>query len=280
MADRVSHEFIIQSYLFGMHSDAGQERDVNEDSALAMVFARVSHLNTQPVGLFMVADGMGGHEAGEQASLAAIQSSSESLLREVFLPLANPKEDAGDSIPITEAITHAFEAAHHIVVQELPNGATTLTVVLLIGRRVYVGHAGDCRLYLLGGSGFRSLTRDHSVLSRLVELEHLDAEEVESLASDPRRNVLYRAIGQTEELEFDFFSQRLEPEEALLLCSDGLWGTVPEDVMRGIIVEADAPAQACRRLVDEANLRGGPDNITAIVIEPLAKQADDGATTN
>jgi PPM family protein phosphatase len=271
----VRPEFIIQSYRFGMHSDVGQARSVNEDSALALALARVAHLQTQPVGLFMVADGMGGHEAGEEASFAAVQSASESLLREVIVPMTDSRNVDGDSTPISEAMTHAFEAAHQRVMMEFPSGATTLTAALLVGRRIYVGHAGDCRLYVRNGPVFRPLTRDHSVLSRLVELEHLEGEEVEALASDPRRNVLYRAIGQTEELEFDFFSRLLEPGDTLLLCSDGLWGTVPDEIARGIMADSDTPDSACRRLVDEANRRGGPDNITAIIIEPVEQRITD-----
>ena len=265
----LDHRRTTVTYQYALSSDIGQSREVNEDSAFATVMSRVSHFNTQSLGLFIAADGMGGHEAGEQASFAAIQVAGESLLREVLLPLTNPRSEIWNSIPVSEAMTHAFEEAHRKVMEEVPAGATTLTITLLMDRRIYVGHAGDCRLYILDDHSLRPITRDHSVLNRLIELEQLDQEEVELLATDPRRNVLYRAIGQAEEVEFDFFSQLLEPEEALLLCSDGLWGTVPDDIMRDIVREAESPAIACQNLVNEANQRGGPDNITVILIYPV-----------
>lgn len=254
---------------FSMISDIGQVRETNEDSASAMALAQVSHQGGQPCGVFILADGMGGHEAGERASLAAVQVSSESLLREVISPLIDPANEMRHSVPINEAIERAFEEAHARVLQEVSGGATTLTIVLLMGRRIYVGHAGDCRLYLFHDRDLTLLTRDHSILNRLVELGQIDAHEVASLTDDPRRNALYRAVGQVGEVELDFFSRSVEPDSGLLLCSDGLWGSVPDEVMLDIILGADSPATACRDLVDAANEVGGPDNITAILVHPI-----------
>ena len=130
---------------FSMISDIGQVRETNEDSASVMILTQISHQGRQPFGLFIVADGMGGHEAGERASLAAVQAAGETLLREVVSHLVNPASEIEHSIPINEAIQRAFEDAHARVLQEVSGGATTLTIVLLMARRIYVGHAGDCR---------------------------------------------------------------------------------------------------------------------------------------
>jgi PPM family protein phosphatase len=282
VTDGRDHASIVASFQYGLSSNIGQVREVNEDSAFATIISRVSHLNSQSLGLFMVADGMGGHEAGEQASLAAIQVAGECLLREVIMPLTSPKSEMWDSIPVSEAMTHAFEEAHRKVMEAVPDSATTLTIALLMDRRIYVGHAGDCRLYIFNNQTLHPITRDHSVLNRLMELGQLDLEDADLLATDPRRNVLYQAIGQAEDVEFDFFSQLLEPEEALLLCSDGLWGTVPDDIMSDIVKEAESPAIACQNLVNEANQRGGPDNITVILICPVgscSEPAEMGSNT-
>ena len=173
------------------------------------------------------------------------------------------------SIPINEAIQRAFEDAHARVLHEERGGATTLTIVLLMAGRIYVGHAGDCRLYLLHDQNLTLLTRDHSILNRLIELGQIDEYEVASLIDDPRRNALYRAVGQAGEVECDFFSRSVTPDSGLLLCSDGLWGSVSDKAMLDIILRTDSPAAACRDLVAAANESGGPDNITAILVHPL-----------
>lgn len=257
------------SHQFALISDRGCVRELNEDSAFAFSQAFISSEGIHGLGVFMVADGMGGHASGERASRLAVQAASESLLREVALPLADPTREAWRSVPINEAMERAFQEAQRRVLEEVAGGATTLTIVLLLHRRAYVGHVGDCRLYLLHKDLFIRLTRDHSVLSRLLEMSQFSEEEIALLSRDPRRNALYRAVGQPGHLEIDLSSHVVEPEDGLLLCSDGLWGSVPDVVMRDIILQAESPAAACRRLVDEANARGGPDNITAIVVYPI-----------
>jgi len=254
-------------------SDRGQARELNEDSVFALLLERLSDQGDLTVGLFLIADGMGGQVGGERASASAIQAAGESLLREVVLPLAGPSAGRWQGAPIHEAIGHAFTAANDLVRQTAPGGGTTLTAVLLIGRRIYVGHVGDCRLYLVRGRALQSLTRDHSILSRLIELGQIEPDRVESPDNDPRRNALYRAIGQPDELEVDIFSHSLEPGDGLLLCSDGLWGSVSAEAMAETVARASTPAEACRRLIETANAAGGSDNITAILVCPIGPEA-------
>lgn len=254
---------------FSLISDVGLVRDVNEDSAYAMLMAQCSHAGGQPLGVFAVADGMGGHEAGEQASLLAVQTCCESLMRQIILPVTDPSNSRWSSVPVNEAMDRAYREAHRRVLQEVPRGATTLTAVLLMGRRAHIGHIGDCRVYVVRERQLARVTQDHSLLNRLLELEQLEAADRESLSNDPRRNVLYRAIGQGEESEMDFSSCLLSPGEGLLMCSDGLWGSMSEDEIHGIILGSASTALACRALVDAANAHGGPDNITAILVHPI-----------
>ncbi|MGQ9516448.1 MAG: PP2C family protein-serine/threonine phosphatase [Anaerolineae bacterium] len=253
--------------LFSMASHIGMVREVNEDSAFAWLQHISTHEGMQTVGLFMVADGMGGHLRGETASRLAVQTASESLLRQVVLPLLN-SSGAAPPVPIQEAIAEAFQAAHQRLQEEVPEGATTLTIMLLVGKRIYVGHAGDCRLYLLRDGELRQMTRDHSLLHRLFELGQIDAEELEALDQDARRNALYRAVGQPHPLEIDLASHGLLAGDGLVLCSDGLWGSVSRADMTAILQQAATPADACRALVEAANSQGGPDNITVIVVRP------------
>jgi protein phosphatase len=253
--------------LFSMASHIGMVREENEDSAFAWLQHLSTHEGLQTVGLFMVADGMGGHLHGEAASRLAVQTAGESLLRHVILPSLS-SEAMTPAVPIQEAIAEAFQAAHQRLQEKVPDGATTLTIVLLMGKRIYVGHAGDCRLYLLRGGELRQLTRDHSLLHRLFELGQIDPEELEALDQDARRNALYRAVGQPNPLEIDLASHSLLAGDGLVLCSDGLWGAVPRAEMKDILQQAPTPADACQALVAAANAHGGPDNITVIVVHP------------
>jgi protein phosphatase len=158
----------------------------------------------------------------------------------------------------------AMAAANRAVFSGVPEGGgTTLTCALVIGQQLVLSHVGDSRAYVITPDGFEQLTRDHSLVQRLQELGQLSAAEA---AIHPQRNVLYRAIGQGEGLEVDIASRRLASGSMLLLCSDGLWGLVPDDRIQEMIRQAASPQAACEALVAAANAAGGPDNITAVLV--------------
>jgi protein phosphatase len=168
-----------------------------------------------------------------------------------------------DVIPLQDLMRMALEEANQAVVDRVPGGGTTLTAVLHLGHQVTVGHVGDSRAYVLKDAEVRTITRDHSLVKRLEELGQLRPEEAEV---HPQRNVLYRAIGQGANLEVDVFSLPIPRDAFLLLCSDGLWGVVPDQEIRRIVTLAENPQVACERLIDAANAAGGPDNISAVLI--------------
>jgi len=127
-----------------------------------------------------------------------------------------------------------------------------------------ISHVGDSRVYVIDMNGImRPLTRDHSLVKRLEELGQLTPEEA---AIHPQRNVLYRALGQGEPFDPEIITTPLPQPGYLLICSDGLWGVVPNEELGKIIINANTPHQACREMVDAANDAGGPDNITAILV--------------
>ena len=132
-----------------------------------------------------------------------------------------------------------------------------------IGDLAYVVHVGDSRVYLVTKDGLEQVTRDHSLVRRLIELNQLTEEEA---ADHPQKNVLYRAIGQSESLEVDAITRRLPPNSRLLLCSDGLWNQVDDKEIGEIVMTHDNPQEACDKLVALANTRGGTDNITTILL--------------
>jgi serine/threonine protein phosphatase PrpC len=248
--------------LVGMAQSVGVERTHNED-ALFVLQGNASGLEALPeFGLYIVADGMGGHRSGEVASAISVRAVSHRLCEDSILQLM-AIDPSSEVVPLQDLMRMALEEANLAVVERVPGGGTTLTAVLHLGHQVTVGHVGDSRAYIITDSEVRPITRDHSLVKRLEELGQLRPEEAEV---HPQRNVLYRAIGQGANLEVDVFTLPIPRESHLLLCSDGLWGVVPDQEIRRLVNSAESPQKACDHLIDAANAAGGPDNISAILI--------------
>jgi len=251
--------------VLGVAQHVGRVRTHNEDVLLVFT-GELAGLESMPhFGLFVVADGMGGHALGERASSLAARNLARYALEGV-LPslLADPQGDA-DRPSLTEVMESAMNAANKAVFAGVPEGGgTTLTCALVIGEQVVLSHVGDSRAYIITPDGFEQITRDHSLVQRLQELGQLSAAEA---AVHPQRNVLYRAVGQGEGLEVDVDTRRLPSGSVLLLCSDGLWGLVPDERMQALVRQSPNPQAACEALVAAANAAGGPDNITAVMIQ-------------
>ncbi|HLV43650.1 MAG TPA: PP2C family serine/threonine-protein phosphatase [Aggregatilineales bacterium] len=248
----------------GQLTHTGQVRNTNQDAC--MTFVAVSDVTNSPppIGVFIVADGMGGHHDGEMASTIAVQTLTSRMLRDVVVPHLDGHEQDLDQKTIPEALEDAMAAANKAVRQRIADGGTTATCAVVRGDLAFIGHVGDSRAYLISDEVIEPITRDHSLVRRLQELGQLTAEEAEV---HPQRNVLYRALGQDESLEIDTVTRRLPPASRLMLCSDGMWGVVGDARMRELLDEHDDPQEACDRLVAEANMNGGPDNITVVLIQ-------------
>lgn len=247
---------------YGSAQSIGVERDHNEDALFVMTGNASGHDAPPDFGLFVVADGMGGHRSGEVASAISVQAVARRLTRETVLPLMDPH--GRDDLPaLHDLLREALEEANRTVVEKVPGGGTTLTAAVLLGEQLTLGHVGDSRAYLINGSEAQVITRDHSLVERLRELGQLTPDEA---AVHPQRNVLYRAIGQGDNLEVDVFTQQVPRDGHLLLCSDGLWGEVPDDEICSIIMNNADPQQASEELVRAANAAGGPDNISAVLV--------------
>lgn len=250
--------------ILGIAQDVGKVRSHNEDVLLVFT-GELDGLEPMPnFGVFIVADGMGGHSLGERASGIAARTAGRAIMEKI-LPslLADPQADA-ERPALKEVMEEAMESANMAVFTSVPEGGTTLTCALMIGEQVILSHVGDSRAYLISLDTFEQVTRDHSLVQRLQELGQLSAAEA---AVHPQRSVLYRAIGQGENLEVDIISRRLPPGAMLLLCSDGLWGLVPDPRIQEIVRQSPSPQAACEALVAAANAAGGPDNITAIMVQ-------------
>jgi PPM family protein phosphatase len=250
-------------FLSACAQSVGKQREHNEDSVFLINTLLSSNGENIPMGLFIVADGMGGHKHGEIASGLAVRSIANTALRKIFLSMVavkpSPPQDS-----IQEILESSVQEAHKVIMKEAPGSGTTLTAVLLLEKHMSIAHVGDSRAYLLNNEGhLLTLTRDHSLVMRMMELGQLTVEEA---AIHPQRNVLYKALGQGEPFVPDITSSPLPEAGQLLLCSDGLWGVVPEEEMARILTTTPNPQVACQMLVDAANQAGGPDNISAVLI--------------
>lgn len=246
-------------------SDIGVIRQRNEDSCLVYSSESGGHFPLLPFGLYVVADGMGGHEAGHLASSTAARAAAYHVLKEVGLPLLEvadpPNHDA--LVQITEDAVHV---AHEAIYNPDPvhDGGTTLTLALVLGQELYVAHVGDSRAYWLVDGKLQSVTNDHSLVQRLQDEGQLTAEEAEAYEY---RNVLLRALGQQDELEVDTYQRSLPQNGKLLLCSDGLCGLVKHGELERIMNLPLPPLETAERLIAAAINAGGYDNITAVVVE-------------
>jgi serine/threonine protein phosphatase PrpC len=248
--------------LVSTSQSTGMERSHNEDSLFAMLGSFSGEEAMPDFGMFIVADGMGGHRSGEVASSISVRRVAGKLAREGLFQVFDIGNNS-DPASMQDLIKSAFEDANQQVVEQVPGGGTTLTLAILLGQQLIFGHVGDSRAYLIANGKAKVVTRDHSLVERLRELGQLTPEEA---AVHPQRNVLYRAIGQGANLEVDVLTQPAPRDGYLLLCSDGLWGVLKDERILQIINSARTPQMACDGLIEAANDAGGPDNITAILV--------------
>ncbi len=248
---------------FGINSNIGG-RGNNEDSAVAMLITSELTGNPPTIGVFVVADGMGGHQDGEQASSITARTVAHYVINEVINAQLEGHEPSAEQKTIPEVLAEAMSEANQLVQEQVPGGGTTATCAVIRGDLAYIAHVGDSRAYLMTEGNLELITRDHLLVRRLQELGQLTAQEADA---HPQRNVLYRAVGQSEALEIDSATRRLPPASRLLLCCDGLWGVIGDDRIQSILQENPDPQMACDQLIDAVNASGGTDNITAILVQ-------------
>jgi len=250
--------------VFGLSTDIGMVRSNNQDSVFTLITS-LSSVESQPdFGLFIVADGMGGHHDGERASAIAVRTIAQYVIQKFYLAILDNVSADSDRPIISEVLSEAVQKANDAVSAEIPEGGTTVTAAALLGDLLYIAHVGDSRAYVISEGEIHQVTRDHSLVQRLIELDQLTPEEA---AAHPQRNVLYRAIGQSEHLEVDAMTHRMPAGARLLLCSDGLWNQVSESNLLQLVQTARSPQDACDHLITVANDRGGPDNITVVLVQ-------------
>jgi serine/threonine protein phosphatase PrpC len=257
-------------HVFG-RTDVGRMREHNEDAFVVADLTRNNatlqpEVRTHVVGergtLFMVADGMGGAAAGEIASAMAI----DGVLRELseHVSSTDPPNDDAFATSIKRATAAANAEIHAFALEhpEFRGMGTTATVAGVLGDSVYLAQVGDSRAYLVRGGVAQQITKDQSLMQKLVEAGELTLEEAEQ---SERRNIILQALGPEATIKVDLTSQQLRRGDILVLCSDGLSGQVKTEEIARIVTDEPDLTAACRRLIDRANDAGGPDNITVIV---------------
>lgn len=238
-------------------TDIGRKRELNEDYI---------YTSGQPIGalpnLFIVADGMGGHKAGDYASMHTVDRFVE-VIREL-----------GEEHGVQDAINEAVTAANAYIYQRsrensnLSGMGTTLVLATCIGNEAIVANIGDSRLYLVNDA-MTQITRDHSLVEEMVTLGGIDREMARN---HPDKNIITRAVGVKEEVAADFFEVDLTKGDKLLLCSDGLTNMLRDEEIYQIIQENKELEQAAKALIDAANKNGGRDNIAVVLVEPFGGQ--------
>jgi protein phosphatase len=292
-------------------TDVGQQREQNEDNACALI------AENGEAGLFIVADGMGGYQAGEVASRIAVEkirdalknylvpvydqptvrltpiSEQETLRLKTMAPgdeatiQLNPARsgrgktrklpETASAKSMEEHLKAALRQANRAILSygEEQTGARglgcTVTMVLVYNGRAHVANIGDSRTYLLRRGELVPLTRDHSLVAKLVEARQIDPEDI---YTHPQRNLIYHSLGAGHKhIDPDVFHETLQPGDKLLLCSDGLWEMVRPPFLLKALTEQDDNEKICETLINLANANGGEDNISAVVVQVLADQA-------
>lgn len=253
----------------GQRSVPGQVRELNEDSVLTFTLAPVFQSEVQPlIGLYAVADGMGGHEGGEIASKLALQVLADHVLQQTVVPaLHDGAAVTSDQVLLTH-LRQAIEAANDAVYlarqRRESDMGTTLTVALVVDGRLLVAHVGDCRAFRWNASGLEQLTTDHSVVATMVANGQITPDE---LYTHPHRSIIIRSIGDKPAVQVDTGVWPLAAGDRLVVCSDGLWEMIRNEGIADVLLAEADPQAACDLLASRANAAGGEDNISVVVVQ-------------
>ncbi|HEU0001563.1 MAG TPA: protein phosphatase 2C domain-containing protein, partial [Ktedonobacteraceae bacterium] len=247
----------------------------NEDSLFAMQGARTHNSQPQQFGLFVVADGMGGHANGQDASRTAIQNIIDFMLPRISTE--NGLNDEGYKNLLMEGVQQANLAVHQRNLQDHADMGTTMTAALVVGSTAYIANVGDSRTYLYREpEGLRQITHDHSVVASLVDAGIIKPDDI---YTHPKRNQIYRSLGEKPGVEVDAFIQPLQANDKLLLCSDGLWDMVRDpEIQRVVSSSIPTPTQIGKNLIQAALDGGGEDNVTVIVVSITEESGHTGMT--
>jgi serine/threonine protein phosphatase PrpC len=273
---------------WGATSSVGRHRSENQDAWSATLFdLRDDAAADSPLGVFLVADGMGGEAHGEVASRFVARIVSAEMARRFLEPqtawpalavFSTASDDAvsAPQVPLSTALEQAVKEANRRTrafgARLNATTGSTVTALAITGARAALAHLGDSRAYLLRDGQMLQLTEDHSLLARLEQMNHPMLEDPNFMVP---RSVLYRSVGQEDDVTPDMLQFVLAPGDRIAMCSDGLWDEVDDAAIQQTLAEAPDPATAAAALVTLANISGGHDNSTAVVLFVHAEPTDD-----
>lgn len=252
----------------GQGSDAGQVRELDEDSVFVLTLTGLYESTAElTVGLYIVADGIGGHEGGEWASRLAIQAIAKDLLTSVIHPLVCEEVDLPllkESVPehLQRAVLAANQQIYQVRTSRDSDMGTTVTLALVLNDTAYIANVGDSRTYLWGQS-LDQVTTDHSLVASLIAAGQAEPEEI---YTHPQRNAIYRSLGDKPNVEVDLFTRQLVSDNVLVLCCDGLWEMIHNEGLEDLLLLGEPPQVTCDKAIDRANLAGGEDNISVVIV--------------
>jgi len=250
----------------GRMTDVGRKRELNEDALVTIDLAQFVQQGSQAVGLFVVADGMGGAAAGEVASKLVTQAMARSVLQNVFPQrVSEPPANLDYKTLVRKAAEQANEDVFKARSAARTDMGSTLVAALVVGNQAYLVNVGDARAYLIAPDRIEKITKDHSLVQAFVDRKEIGEDDV---YTHPQRNFILRNVGDKATVQADTFVQSFNPGEYLLLCSDGLWEMVyPKKRLQEIVLNAPSVREACQQLIDAANAHGGDDNITVVLVK-------------
>ncbi len=261
----------------GRLTDVGQARQLNEDSLLTLEAGQVHRSVSRPIGLYVVADGAGGHAAGDVASGIVIRTVARQAIESLF---SQHVDEAPPGVDVAgwlrSAVQRANEAVHRQRALARTDMGTVLVMAVILDGEAHIAHVGDSRAYLINDAHITQLTVDHSLVQRLIDTGQIKPEEARTYE---HRNVIYKMIGDRPKIDPDVQRVSLTSGDRLLLCSDGLSGYVDDAAIHQIVTSSASPQDACQRLIDAANRAGGPDNITAVLVQIDALGESPGDST-
>lgn len=253
----------------GYATDIGVSREANEDFVGHYSFGLEQAPGAEQIGLYIIADGMGGHAAGERASQDVVRVIVEKIHEQKLAPdLRRSTRLLDQAVTNQDVLARAISRANEILFEARKTGGsdrgTTLTSAFIAGSTATIANIGDSRTYLFRTGKLEQVTRDHSLVASLVAAGQISKEDARR---HPNRNQVYRTLGDKQKVDPDFFTVNLLPDDMLMLCSDGLWEMITDPVIQNILAHAPSPQKACDELIRSANAAGGEDNISVIVIK-------------
>ncbi len=242
-------------------TDAGRVRVLNEDFVMFEKVPQTAHADQPPAGIYVLADGMGGHEHGEVASRLAARAVISTLLDACEKSPNDLVDRAGNRLK------YAFQRAHALVKARNRgygmNMGTTLVAAIIVGQETHIASVGDSRAYIITRTGIQQLTTDHTMTQKLLESGAITHEQTKN---HPYEHMLTQAIGLESVMEVDLFQTQLMDGDTLLLCSDGLTRELDDKAIHRIVSTAMSSQSACDMLITAANQAGGRDNIAVVVV--------------